>query len=311
MLSVTSIRRLCGESFNLVNWQLGNIADAALGTQKRVSIGPRGGVRETRQVWEYPSEFVRQYLDSNGEQGKIDALRKWLREQADTPRNIAGVRGTIVHEAIEKAVEWDRINRSYVENALLGLTSRDRAKMKDGVTDEDVHFVRNSVRQYWDMREKVPFVILGREVQVWNLTAGYAGTFDALVLLKPDRLPAKASEVTAENVADYGGKLCLLDWKTSAGIYTDQVVQAHAYLSAEFVGSLGVKDERLTGLLNAATYGGLAHIRPDGWGIHLFGYEQEVVRAFLGSVAFARLLAKHPEPQGIFADVIKGEAAGE
>src|SRR3972149_6514591 len=74
LLSVTSIRSLCGESYNLVNWQMANLADAALGTMKRVVIGPRGGVKEVRQVFEFPSEFAQKYDATNGEQPKIDEL---------------------------------------------------------------------------------------------------------------------------------------------------------------------------------------------------------------------------------------------
>ena len=98
LLSVTSIRNLCGEGWQLVNWKMANLADAALGTMKRTKIGPRGGVKEVRQVFEFPSEFARMYAESNGEQEKIDGLRTWLRDRADEPRNIAAVRGTLTHE---------------------------------------------------------------------------------------------------------------------------------------------------------------------------------------------------------------------
>ena len=60
--------------------------------------------------------------------------------------------------------------------------------------------------------------------------------------------------------------------------------------------------------MTAALYGGLVHIRPNGWGLHCFPYKDEVVRAFLGSVAFARLLAKYPEPHAIFTHTFKGES---
>jgi hypothetical protein len=322
VLSVTSIRKLCGEPINLVSWQLANLADAALGTMKRTIIGPRGGKRDIRQVWEYPNEFVRKYDATKGEQAEIDELRKWLREQADEPRNIAAIRGTIVHEAIEKNVEWDRIERGYVESAFANLSYRDKKKAKKGVQDEDVDFVRNAVRQYWDMRTSLPFVIIAREVQVFNLTAGYAGSFDGLVWLLGDfdedgnfyeeversKVPPPR-EITLETINRLGGHLVLVDWKTSADIHTDQVVQAHAYLSAEFVGVDGVIDRRLTDLLLAANIGALVHIRPDKWGFHMFNWEPEVVRAFLGSVAFARFLAKYPKPTAMFTHEIKGESA--
>jgi hypothetical protein len=323
LLSVTSIRQLCGEGYQLVAWKLANLADAALGTMKRTVIGPRGGVKEVRQVAEFPSEFAQKYADSNGEQAKIDQLRKWLREQSDEPRNIAAVRGTIVHEAIEKNVAWDRIETPYIEAAFANLSGRDRAKVKREVSDEDVSFIRNAVRHYWAMRDEVPMRILAREVRVVNLTAGYGGTFDALVWLLgtfdgdgnfvplPADKMAEAtamdpSKVTAEDIARIGGTIVLIDWKTSKGIHTDHVTQAHAYLAAEFAVVDGQRDERVTTLLTAAHAGGLVHIRPSGWGLYLFEWKDEAIRAFLGSVAFARYLAKYPKPDAIFAKVLTG-----
>lgn len=323
LLSVTSIRSLCGEQHTLVNWKMANLADAALGTMKRTVIGPRGGVKDVRQVWEYPSEFARQYDATEGAQSKVDDLRKWLRAQADEPRNIAAVRGTLAHEAIEKNVAWDRIERPYVESAFAALSSRDRSKVKRAISDEDVDFVRNTVRHYESMRKEVPFTILAREVRVVNLTAGYAGTFDALVWLHGDivdgefvPLPPpvrnearsiKPESVRLEDIKELGGIILLIDWKTSKGVYTDHVVQAHAYLAAEFAVTLR-RDRRITELLNAAMYGGLAHLRPNGWALHLFPYEEEAVRAFYGSVAFARYLAKYPKPEPIFSANLRGES---
>lgn len=339
LLSVTSVRTLCGESYNLVNWKLANLADAALGTMKRTVIGPRGGVKDVRQVWEYPSEFARMYADcaldddededpeaEKARQVAIDKLRKWLRERADEPRNIAAIRGTIAHKAIENDVAWDRIERPYVEHTFASLSARDRAKVKRAVSDEDVHFVRNTVRHYWGMRTKVPMTILAREVRVVNLTVGYAGTFDALVWLHGDITPEgafvhdpsvtaaakalKPERVTVADIERIGGTIVLLDWKTSTGIHTDQVVQAHAYLAAEFAVTLR-KDARITALLNRAMFGGLVHLRPNGYGLYLFPYEEEAVRAFYGSVAFARFLARHPEANDMFIASIKGVSAEE
>lgn len=324
LLSVTSIRKLCGEPFTLVNWQLANLADAALGTMKRTIIGPRGGVSEKRLVEEFPSEFASKYDATKGEQAKVDELRKWLREQADEPRNIAAIRGSITHEAIEKNVKYDRIERPYVEAAFERLSERDRKRAKKGVQDQDVAFVRNSMRQYWHMRAKVPFVILAQEVQVFNLTIGYGGSFDALVwflgtfdeegeftpLLDVETIDIPKMP-TLDDIKRIGGTIALLDWKTSKDVYTDQVVQAHAYMSAEFCGADGVVDHRLTDILQAAMFGGLVHIRPNGWGVHLFPYMEHVAYAFLGSVAFARFLATYPRPQPLFKSNLKGEAPEE
>ena len=323
LLSVTSIRTLCGESFNLVNWKMANLLDAVLGTMKRTVVGPRGGVKDVRAIAEYPSEFARMYEEADGQQDRIDALRRWTREQADEPRNIAAVRGTLTHAAIERDVAWDRIERSWVENEFANLSNRDRSKIRAGVQDEDVHFVRNSARHYWDMRASLPMTIIAREVRVVNLEVGYAGTFDALVWLHgtleqdgkfvPMERAAEAASIRPANVdADtikaYGGTVMLLDWKTSKDIHTDQVVQCHAYLSAEFAVVDDVRDERITALLVGAMHGGLVHIRPNGWALYVFPYEAEAVHAFLGSVTFARYLAKHAKPTHIWTHTFKGES---
>jgi hypothetical protein len=314
LLSVTSIRTLTGISYNLVNWQLANLADAALGTMKRTVIGPRGGVSEKRQVWEYPSEFAVKYGESGGKQEAIDNLRKWLREQAESPRNIAAMRGTMVHEAIEKNVQWDRIERPYVESAFAALSSRDKKRAGRGVSDEDVNFVRNAMRHYWAMRDELPMVILAREVRVVNLTAGYAGTFDALAWLLPNAETRSVvstlgiNSITLADIERIGGRIVLLDWKTSADVHTDQTIQAHAYLAAEFAVVDGKRDVRITELLNAAMEGGIAHIRPSGWALYLFPYEDAAVWAFLGSCAFARFLAQHSKPDAIWSKVYKGES---
>lgn len=328
LLSVTSVRQLVGESYQLVAWKMANLADAALGTMKRTVIGPRGGVKDVRQVFEFPCEFARMYNESEGQQERIDALRAWLREQADEPRNVAAARGTMVHAALERNVPWDRIERPWVENEFANLSQKDRKRIRRAVSDEDINFVRNSVRHYWDMRESVPMVLLAREVRVVNVSVGYAGTFDALawllgtvneagefIAMSPDRIARAraldAEAVTMADIADIGGTLTLLDWKTSAGVHTDQVVQAHAYLSAEFAVVAGHRHQRFTDMLEGAMFGGLAHIRPNGWALHLFRYEPEAVRAFLGSVAFARFLARNAEPTAMFAASLTGGSLAE
>ena len=313
LLSVTSIRKLCGESYVLVNWQLGNLIDTVLGTVKRPALGKRGkplkGVSQYVPE-EFPSEFVQRYLACDGEQGKLDEVRKWLRETADQPRNIAAIRGTIVHAAIEKNVQFDRIERPWVEAEFANLSSRDKAKAKAGVQDEDVRFVRASVRQYWDMRARVPFVIISREPQVFNLRLGYGGSADALVWFLPEGAKItdipKAHQITQKVIESIGGSTGIGDWKTSKGVYTDQVVQCHAYGAAEFVGENGVVDHRLTDILQATTQGALFHIRPNGWGVHRFEFTEQVFRAFGGSVAFARFLATYPHPTALFTEEHKG-----
>lgn len=318
VLSVTSIRKLCGLPFTLVNWQLANVVDVAMGTMKRPAIGKKGQVLKgkfTNVPVEWPSEFAKRLAATDGKQAPLDDLRRWLRDQADEPRNIAARRGTIVHSAIEHNIAWERVERPWVESEFDQLSKRDRDRAEGGVQDEDIDFIRASVRQYWGMRSKVPFVIIAREPQLWNLTAGYAGSGDALVWVLPEdvdlkRIP-KAHEITAELIEEIGGYTVLVDWKTSKGVYTDHVVQVHAYLGSEFVGADGVRDERLTEILRKTMKGGLVHIRPDGWEISYVDFREDVMYAFLGSCAFARFLGRYPDPRELFTHQVSGNAGKE
>ncbi|MBA3583918.1 MAG: hypothetical protein H0W36_05205 [Gemmatimonadetes bacterium] len=318
LLSVTSIRKLCGEQFSLVNWQLNNLMDTVMGTVKRPAIGKRGGPLKGKNVYvpeEYPSEFVERYLASDASQPKLDELRKWTREQADQPRNIAAMRGTIVHAAIEKNVQWSRIERPWVEAEFQNLSSKDKARAKAGVTDADVTFVRRAVANYWDMRRDVPFVIIAREPQVFNLSMGYGGSADALCWFLPEghdgRDLPKAHQLNLKLIQSIGGYLAVGDWKTSQGVYTDQVVQVHAYGAGEFVGEDGVINHRLTDILQATSRGVLFHIRPEKWATHLFDFSDPVYRAFAGSVAFARFLAEYPRADKLFIENHTGFAPEE
>src|SRR3990172_8893963 len=102
VLSVTSIRRLAGVSHYLVEWQLGNVVRLACGIRKVTRIGPRGGVKEVYvQDGPFPGEFVRRLLDAKGEEKLLEEVRKWLRSTADEPRDVAAVRGSVVHKMIE------------------------------------------------------------------------------------------------------------------------------------------------------------------------------------------------------------------
>jgi hypothetical protein len=317
LLSVTSIRKLCGENFGLVNWQLNNVIDTVMGTVKRPKPGKRVAFLKNQFIYvpeAVPSEFIGKYLtaavDDTLSVEQAAVLRKWLRETADEPRNIAARRGTIVHAAIEKNIAWDRIERPWVEAEFNSLSAKDRAAAPGGVKDEDIEFVRDAVRQYFDMRATVPFVIIAREPQVFNLTLGYGGSADTIIWFLPEgvdiRSVPKAHLITLNDVARIGGFLAVGDWKTSKGVFTDHVVQVHAYGAGEFVGADGLRNHRLTELLQATTKGVIVHIRPTGWGVHVFPFTEEVFHGFEGSVAFARLLAKYPRASALFEENYTG-----
>ena len=312
VLSVTSIRKLAGEPYQLVNWQLANIADVAMGQMKRTVIGPRGGVSEKRVKDEFPGEFMRRLIETDGEQAKMDDVRRWLREQADAPRNIAAMRGSIVHQLIEKNTPWTKAERGIVEAEFARLSQRDRQRAKQGVQDEDIRFIQHALRNYWYMRAEVPFTIIAREMQVFNLEAGYAGSLDTLAWFHdPDtdlNTVPRARDITAETVDRMGGYLAVMDWKTATDVHTDNILQVHGYMGSEFVGQDGLKDERLTALLEQANMGGIVHIRPNKYAIHLFDFNPQAMRAFLGFCAGARFLAQYPKPEPLFVRTFQGAA---
>lgn len=315
VLSVTSIRRLCGEPHMLVSWKVANVVNLAMGVRRVERVGPRGGIRQSYiSDGVFPGQFVTQMIESEGAEEELARVRKWLNATADEPRDTAATRGTVVHKAIEDGTRTSDITMAHVQSEW------ERERSSSRPNEQDLEFVRHCVRQYWSMREDFPFVILAQEPQVWNLTAGYAGSFDVLLWTVPagttrDQLnawqhAASTRTLTLEEIEEAGGDIVLGDWKTSKGVYTDHVVQVHAYLAAEFVGSDGVRDEYLTRFLHAAEKGALFHIRPNGWSIHTVDFTAPVLRAFMGSVAFARFLAQYQDPGALFTSVISGAAEG-
>lgn len=311
VLSVTSIRKLNGLPMGLVNWQLNNIVNVATGTRQVVRVGPRGGVKKAYVAdGDAPGEFGRRLVAAEGAEGALKLLRKYLREQADAPRDVAAVKGTIVHGLIERGVPFTRLTDDYVTYLFESQWERERSKVKSELTEDDMRFVQHSLRQYEDFRAHERFVILAQEPQIWNLTHGYSGSADVLVAILPEgaELP---DEPTADDVLKAGGRVAVWDWKTAEDVVTDYVVQVTAYLSGEFIGADGVVDQRLTDLLAIADTGGIVTIRPDKWGLSEFSpfVDGRIVRAFLGSLAFARFVAEYPEPSKLFTRTITGKAA--
>jgi hypothetical protein len=321
LLSVTSIRSLAGEPFQLVAWKIANVVNLAMGVRKVTRIGPRGGVKEVYvKDGPFPGEFVTRMIESRGVQEKLDDNRRWLRSQADEPRDVAAVRGSVVHKLIELNAPLDMVDEDLVRQRFEMQWAEERRKVKPDVTDEDVAFVTNAIRQYWDMRAHVPFVVAAAEPQVFNLTAGYGGSADAIIWFLPEgtapedvatwQKAADKGTLTLAEIKRVGGVLAVGDWKTSKGVYTGHVVQTTAYMAGEFVASGGVIDVRLSEILEATTLGMVIHIRPNRWAVDMFEFRQDVLRAFLGNVALSRFLAMHKEPQALFTNTITGVAPG-
>ena len=312
VLSVTTIRTLCGMPPNLVTWKVSNVVNLATGMRKVDYLGPRGG-KKSRYINDgpFPGQFVEKMLATEGDEETLARVRKWLTDTADEPRDIAAARGTTVHEAIERGMTPTQVDEAYVRDAFA------RNMTAGEVTADDIAFVRDCIVQHADLRATVPYVILGKELQVFELTAGYAGSFDCLLWILPKGTSASVvktwqkhadeGRTTLDKIKAIGGEVVLGDYKTSSGLYTDAVCQITAYLSADFVVVDGVRDDRLTEILRSSMKGALLHIRPGEWQVAFFDFRPDVLRAFLGSCAFARFLALHEFPSALFTSTVKGK----
>lgn len=321
VLSVTSIRSLAGEPYQLVRWKIGNVLNAAMGTKQITRIGPRGGVNKVMvKDGPFPGEFVTRMMESRGNEDKLDDVRRWTRSQADDPRDVAAVRGSVVHKMIELNTSLARISDEGIRERFTEQWQKERRKVKPEVTQEDVDFVSNAMRQYWDMRANVKFVILAQEVQIWNLEAGYAGTLDALIWFLPEDATeadetryqgmADDGKVTVDVIAKVGGTVTLADWKTSPTVYTGHIVQSTAYLGGQFVGTDGVIDERLSEILIATKNGAVIKVRPNKWEVQFFEWREDIFLAFLGSCVFARFLAMYKTTDNLITRTTEGVAPG-
>lgn len=173
----------------------------------------------------------------------IIEVRKHLRAAATEERDLAGDRGQRAHDAIAVGLKPDQV-------------------------DPDLF---GYVAQYWDWLDTMGARILWQERQVWNLTYGYAGTADALVLL-PD------------------GRIVCVDWKTSKGVYLDHAIQVIAYGMGEFVGENDVIDQKATDLLQQASTLAILHLSEHEWEWLEVRADPVIFQAFLGSLSFAKFL---------------------
>lgn len=178
---------------------------------------------------------------------QIKATKTWLRAASTEERDAAANLGTRVHDAVAQG------------------------HPVTGVSADLAPFVLQFM--HWLSVSRAKIVLTER--QVWNLTLGYAGTFDMLVEF-PD------------------GAIWVIDLKTGKGTYTDHALQLIAYSMAEFVGEDDVLDQQATDLLKSAVGMALLHLRPDGWKFQAIKITPKLFRAFRGLLAFATFSSEHP-----------------
>lgn len=205
-------------------------------------------------------------LASSGLPADLEEFRSDLRQAAVDKREARAALGKAIHAAVE--------GRLAITQVGLDIAPR--------------------LRQHIAWRNESAVEVLGRELQVWNLTVGYAGSIDLL-----GRFP--------------DGSIWVVDDKTGGdshqtGLYADQLLQLLPYLMAEFVGADDVVDEDLTALLHQASGVALLHLIDTGWEFRSLEATPWAWRAFLGLLEYSVWSAAHQDIDDVTLGVKRGKA---
>lgn len=201
------------------------------------------------QVIDHALDHLGEYAKRVKDPAQVKVIGHELRVAGTAERDIAAELGTAVHDAAAEG--------------------RSLAEVRPDVAPR--------LRQYLDWLTVSRAEILGAEFQVWNLTAGYAGTVDLLVRF-PD------------------GSVWVVDLKTGKGVYADHALQLMAYCRAEFVGADDVVDEAMTELLHAARGMAILHLADNHWDFRAVRADQPTWDAYRGLLLFSTWAAAHEDP---------------
>lgn len=165
-----------------------------------------------------------------------------------------GKEGLELYESRDKAAELGTLAHSMVEEYIKG---NDPQSALDAVhlTKGDSDSVNSAFDAFLEWYDGNKFEVIAQEVQLVSEKYLYGGTPDAVA-------------------RDSKGRICLLDWKTSNGVYSDYIVQLGAY---RILWNENFPEQQLTGgshLCRFAKEGGdFAH--------HYFPNIDEAERAFI------------------------------
>ena len=186
--------------------------------------------------------------ERNLDKNRATEAAKWLRLAATEERDASAKLGTAVHDAAAQGLDPDTVEPA----------------------------VRPRLLQFRHWLSVARPEVLASECQVFNLTHGYAGTFDLLA-----------------RFAD--GSIWLIDLKTGKGTYSEHLLQLLFYRNAEFVGTDDVIDQATTDLLHAVTGIAVLHLADDHWEFQRLEETPEAWRAARGLLAFATWMHEHPD----------------
>ena len=251
--SVTSIRRAAGIPHGLHQWTLSQVIDRA--------VLDHAGLTAMLTRERRPRERV---LEKN----RIREASTWLRSAATEERDRAAALGTAVHDAAARGLT------PYALPAYVTVESNGKP------IEVDSNAIAPRLGWYRDWLRASGIEILAAERQVWNLTLGYAGSFDILGRYRD-------------------GSVGLIDLKTGEGTYADYAIQQVGYLMAEHVGADGAIDNEATGWLRAASRIALLHLSDTGWEYRELIADADLWGAFRGLLAYAQWSLSHRDAASI------------
>lgn len=149
-------------------------------------------------------------------QGFYKYLLSVSADEAKKRLEAAGERGDKIHQAIRILLNVGKINRS------VKVLAEDN-QTETTLTNDEWNCLL-AFGEFWNRHEAE---LLSCEKSVANLEIGYAGTLDAIAILH------KNCGVKSCKCDEFVGKVGLLDWKSSGGIYDNYSAQVAAYSKAD------------------------------------------------------------------------------
>lgn len=189
-------------------------------------------------------------------------IKRMLRKEAESERDTKADRGTRVHEAAEQGTK--------VEDA-----------------EEDV---APFLQSYYDFLERTGAKVLAQEGQVFNLTLGYAGSFDLIIDIMVDGVMRR---------------VCV-DIKTGDNIYADHALQLMGYAKGEFVGKNDIVATDTTALLHSCTDMAVLHLQPGGWELSFLEVTPSLNRQFEHMCGLAQWFHANQTIDNLIRETISG-----
>lgn len=187
-----------------------------------------------------------------GQPAAVDMVRRRLWDAATEERDRAARLGIKVHQAVETGVRPE-------------------------IADADIARKLGSFH-HWLARSGAR--ILRHEYRIYNLTVGYGGTVDLLVVLP-------------------NGRVFVVDIKSGKNLWGEHALQVMGYLQGEFVGLDDVVDEGLTAFHRGVHGMAVLHLGDDFWEFRSLLPDQATWDAFRGLFTFAVWQHEHDDIESV------------